>query len=296
MTCRALGFSMQAFYAWKKQPLSARDWDEAHLINAALDIHRDDPAFGYRFIADELAGRGLAARAHRPRRGHFRVGRDRGPDQGCRGMSPLAGHVRSCLVDGDGLHQTVHEHDPVSRRGDQGIAPQRGDRIAHGERVAKQQPQGGSGVWGEVVGGLRIGEQHCDRDRFGCQAGQQPQQPYCGGAFLAQPGQGQAQGGGRTCWVPGSFAAGQHLRTAVPEHREVPAQGCPGGLDVGGGLLQRQRQSAQLPGKGYSSLVVWVAAAADEEVSGDRGAKDVLPAVSPARAAPPPASARGRPH
>ncbi|MDF3054043.1 MAG: transposase for insertion sequence element, partial [Geminicoccaceae bacterium] len=36
-----------------------RDWDDAHLINAAYDIHADDPAFGYRFIADELRERGL---------------------------------------------------------------------------------------------------------------------------------------------------------------------------------------------------------------------------------------------
>ena len=48
-----LGFSKQAYYAWRQSPVSRRDWDEAHLINAALDIHRDDPAFGYRFIADE---------------------------------------------------------------------------------------------------------------------------------------------------------------------------------------------------------------------------------------------------
>ena len=65
VTCRALGFSKQAFYAWKKRPVSQRDWDEAHLINAALDIHHDDPAFGYRFIADELAARGLAASENR---------------------------------------------------------------------------------------------------------------------------------------------------------------------------------------------------------------------------------------
>ncbi|KQO01018.1 integrase [Arthrobacter sp. Leaf234] len=31
-----------------------RDWEEARLINAALDLHADDPAFGYRFIADGL--------------------------------------------------------------------------------------------------------------------------------------------------------------------------------------------------------------------------------------------------
>lgn len=54
VTCRVLGFSKQAFFSWRAQPVSQRDWDEAHLINAALDIHEDDPAFGYRFIADEL--------------------------------------------------------------------------------------------------------------------------------------------------------------------------------------------------------------------------------------------------
>ena len=54
VTCRVLGFSKQAFYAWRQNPVSQRDWDDAHLINAALDVHRDDPAFGYRFIADEL--------------------------------------------------------------------------------------------------------------------------------------------------------------------------------------------------------------------------------------------------
>ena len=42
-----------------------RDWDDAHLINAALDIHADDPAFGYRFIADELPGRGITAGENR---------------------------------------------------------------------------------------------------------------------------------------------------------------------------------------------------------------------------------------
>ena len=39
-----------------QDPVTHRDWDDAHLINAALDIHADDPAFGYRFIADELPG------------------------------------------------------------------------------------------------------------------------------------------------------------------------------------------------------------------------------------------------
>jgi putative transposase len=54
-----LGFSTRAFYQWCASPVSQRDWDDAHLINAAVDIHHDDPAFGYRFIADELRHRGL---------------------------------------------------------------------------------------------------------------------------------------------------------------------------------------------------------------------------------------------
>jgi transposase InsO family protein len=65
VTCRVLGFSKQAFYAWRRRPISPRDWNDAHLINAALDIHHDDPAFGYRFIADELPERGITAGANR---------------------------------------------------------------------------------------------------------------------------------------------------------------------------------------------------------------------------------------
>jgi transposase InsO family protein len=68
VTCRVLGFSKQAFYAWKADPVSQRDWDDAHLINAALDIHHDDPEFGYRFIADELAGQGVVAGRNRVNR------------------------------------------------------------------------------------------------------------------------------------------------------------------------------------------------------------------------------------
>jgi putative transposase len=65
VTCRVLGFSAQAFYKWRKEPVSQRDWDDAHLINAARDIHADDPAFGYRFISDELPGRGIIAGENR---------------------------------------------------------------------------------------------------------------------------------------------------------------------------------------------------------------------------------------
>ena len=60
VTCRALGFSKQAYFKWLSDPVSQRDWDDAHLTNVAIDIHRDDPAFGYRFITDELKERGLS--------------------------------------------------------------------------------------------------------------------------------------------------------------------------------------------------------------------------------------------
>jgi len=68
VTCRVLGFSKQAFYAWCRRPVTARDWADAHLINAARDIHHDDPEFGYRFITDELAGQGVVASRNRVNR------------------------------------------------------------------------------------------------------------------------------------------------------------------------------------------------------------------------------------
>jgi transposase InsO family protein len=54
LTCGVLGFTPQAFYKWRRQPVCDRDWDDAHLTNALVDAHRDDPEFGYRFLADEL--------------------------------------------------------------------------------------------------------------------------------------------------------------------------------------------------------------------------------------------------
>lgn len=67
-TCRVLGFSKQAFYKWKASPITDREWSDAHLINAAMDIHADDPAFGYRFIADELRDAGVVACENRVQR------------------------------------------------------------------------------------------------------------------------------------------------------------------------------------------------------------------------------------
>ena len=65
MTCRVLKFAKQPYYRWLQGPVTQRDWDDAHLINAAIDIHIDDPAFGYRFIADELAEDGFTVSERR---------------------------------------------------------------------------------------------------------------------------------------------------------------------------------------------------------------------------------------
>jgi transposase InsO family protein len=68
VTCRVLGFSKQGYYAWRARPVTDRDWADAHLINAALEVHHDDPEFGYRFIADELPARGVRAGRNRVNR------------------------------------------------------------------------------------------------------------------------------------------------------------------------------------------------------------------------------------
>ena len=58
LTCGVLGFSTQAFYKWRARPCSQRDLDDAHLTNALVDLHEDDPEFGYRFLTDELQAAG----------------------------------------------------------------------------------------------------------------------------------------------------------------------------------------------------------------------------------------------
>lgn len=68
VTSRILGFSQQAFYQWKANPVTDRDWDDAHLIDAAIAIHAEDPVFGYRFLADELPGHGIIAGENRVHR------------------------------------------------------------------------------------------------------------------------------------------------------------------------------------------------------------------------------------
>jgi len=73
VTCGVLGFSTQAFYKWAANPICDRDFDDGHLTNAIVDIHGDDPEFGYRFISDELERAGHEVgegRVHRLCREH----------------------------------------------------------------------------------------------------------------------------------------------------------------------------------------------------------------------------------
>ncbi|GAA1006104.1 hypothetical protein GCM10009576_098470 [Streptomyces rhizosphaericus] len=65
VACRVLGLSPQGYYKWLKDPVSQRDWDDAHVIDVVLGIHADDPTLGYRFVADELADVGITASENR---------------------------------------------------------------------------------------------------------------------------------------------------------------------------------------------------------------------------------------
>lgn len=68
VACRVLGFSKQAYFKWGTSPVSQRDWDDAHLVDAAKDIHAGDPEFGHRLIADELREQGIVTSDRRVRR------------------------------------------------------------------------------------------------------------------------------------------------------------------------------------------------------------------------------------
>ncbi|SCQ57615.1 ISMsm7, transposase orfB [Propionibacterium freudenreichii] len=55
VACRILGFSTQGYYKWLKQPVSARETEEAELIAVLHQLHEDDPEGGYRVLADDIA-------------------------------------------------------------------------------------------------------------------------------------------------------------------------------------------------------------------------------------------------
>ena len=65
VACRVLGLTTAGYYKWLKEPVSQRDFDDAHLINVIREIHEDDATLGYRFICDELADLGITASENR---------------------------------------------------------------------------------------------------------------------------------------------------------------------------------------------------------------------------------------
>ena len=54
VSCRVLNLARQPYYRWLRSPFTDGQHAEAYLANAIHDAHRDDPEFGYRFLADEV--------------------------------------------------------------------------------------------------------------------------------------------------------------------------------------------------------------------------------------------------
>jgi putative transposase len=53
VTCRVLKIARQPYYRWLAAPVTDAEWMQAHRANALFDAHKDDPEFGYRYLADE---------------------------------------------------------------------------------------------------------------------------------------------------------------------------------------------------------------------------------------------------
>ncbi|WP_426502982.1 IS3 family transposase [Dactylosporangium sp. McL0621] len=64
VTCRVLHIARQPYYRWLAHPVTDAELAEAYRADALFDAHRDDPEFGYRFLADEAraAGRPMTER------------------------------------------------------------------------------------------------------------------------------------------------------------------------------------------------------------------------------------------
>ena len=58
MARRVLKIARQSYYWWLKCPVSDAELAEAYRANALFDAHREDPEFGYRYLAYEAATAG----------------------------------------------------------------------------------------------------------------------------------------------------------------------------------------------------------------------------------------------
>lgn len=74
VTCRVLDIARQPYYQWLKCPVTDTELTEAYRANALFDAHREDPEFGYRYLADEAAEAGEAM----CRRTAWRISSDNG--------------------------------------------------------------------------------------------------------------------------------------------------------------------------------------------------------------------------
>ncbi|MCM2579264.1 IS3 family transposase [Streptomyces meridianus] len=65
VACRVLQLSRQHYYRWLHQPVTHAEITVAYRANALFDAHRDDPEFGYRFLAGEAetAGQRMCERS-----------------------------------------------------------------------------------------------------------------------------------------------------------------------------------------------------------------------------------------
>jgi transposase InsO family protein len=59
VTCRVLGIARQPYYRWVANPVTPSELEQAYRADALFDAHRDDPEFGYRFLADEARDAGV---------------------------------------------------------------------------------------------------------------------------------------------------------------------------------------------------------------------------------------------
>ena len=64
VTCRVLKLARQPYYRWLANPVTPAELERAHRANALFDAHREDPEFGYRYLAEEAhdAGQVMSAR------------------------------------------------------------------------------------------------------------------------------------------------------------------------------------------------------------------------------------------
>ncbi len=54
VSLRVLKLSRQPYYRWRHQQVTQAELIEAYRANALLDVHVDDPEYGYRFLAGEV--------------------------------------------------------------------------------------------------------------------------------------------------------------------------------------------------------------------------------------------------